>query len=140
MTSVDGADALDASTCWTLLRNAAVGRLAVITATGPDIFPVNFIVDHGTVVIRTNRGTKLAAAVGPAGVAFECDGDDPDAGEAWSVVIKGRIETRESTQEMIDGNALPLFPWHTAPKPFLLRIVPHDLTGRRFVTTGPVGA
>lgn len=137
MTPVDSVTSLDAHSCWALLRQAQVGRLAVIAAAGPDIFPVNFVVDHATIVIRTGVGTKLAAAVGSAGVAFECDGYDADVGEAWSVVLKGQIELRESMQEMVDIVALPLFPWHAAPKPCYLRIVPDELTGRRFLAVGP---
>ena len=78
--------------CWNLLRSAEVGRLAVSIKDQPDIFPINFVVDHGTVVFRTAEGTKLAAAVLGRGVAFEADGFDAGAGEAWSVVIKGRAE------------------------------------------------
>ncbi len=130
---------LDAPTCWALLRTAEVGRLAVIVAGAPDIFPVNFVVDHATVVIRTARGTKLAAAVGPTGVAFECDGYDPDVGEAWSVVLKGQIELKESLQEKIDTAELPLVPWHAGPKPCFLRVVPDTLSGRRFRTVRPPG-
>ena len=40
----------------------------------PDIFPINYVVDHGAVVFRTAEGTKLAAAVLGQGVAFEIDG------------------------------------------------------------------
>ena len=40
-------------TCWMLLRSVEVARLAVSVDDRPDIFPVNFVVDHGTVVIRT---------------------------------------------------------------------------------------
>ncbi len=137
MTPVDSVTSLDAETCWALLRRAQVGRLAVIVSGSPDIFPVNFVVDHASVVIRTGVGTKLAAAVGSAGVAFECDGYDPDVGEAWSVVIKGHIELHESMHDRIDSVALPLFPWHAAPKPCFLRVVPDELTGRRFRAVGP---
>jgi hypothetical protein len=34
---------------------------------------------------------------------------------------------------MVDTVDLPLFPWHAAPKPCYLRIVPGEVTGRRFV-------
>jgi alkylation response protein AidB-like acyl-CoA dehydrogenase len=48
--------------CWALLRSTEVGRLAVAIMNKPDIFPVNYLVDHGAVVFRTAEGTKLAAA------------------------------------------------------------------------------
>src|SRR4051794_39359108 len=53
---------LTVDACWALLRAADIGRLAVVVGDRPEIFPVNFVVDHGTVVIRTAPGTKLAAA------------------------------------------------------------------------------
>ena len=93
--------------------------------------------DHGTLVFRTAEGTKLAAAVGQQ-VAYEVDGYDPGSGEAWSVVVKGRaVEVRE-LHEALDVLGLPLFPWHTEPKPRLVRIDPTGVTGRRFqARTGP---
>ena len=58
-----GVTGLPANACWALLRSQEVGRLAVSIADRPEIFPVNYVVDHGTVVFRTAEGTKLAGAV-----------------------------------------------------------------------------
>ena len=101
---------LSAHACWALLRDSEVGRLAVVVDGRPDIYPVNFVVDHASVVIRTGAGTKLAALGHGAAVAFEADGYDAVAGEAWSVVVKGDVERHEDMQEMVDAVALPLFP------------------------------
>ena len=106
--------------------------MAVAFGDQPDIFPVNFVVDHGTVVFRTAEGTKLAAAVLGRGVAFEVDGYDADAGEAWSVVVKGHATEIERMQDVFDALDLPLFPWHAAPKHRFVRIEPEDISGRRF--------
>ena len=46
--------------CWALLRSQEVGRLAVAIANRPDIFPVNFVVDHASVVFRNHRYTRPA--------------------------------------------------------------------------------
>ena len=73
-----------------------MGRLAVSILERPDIFPVNHVVDHGRIVFRTAAGTKLAAAVLGRAVAFEVDGYDSVAGEAWSVVVKGRAREARS--------------------------------------------
>ena len=123
---------LEASTCWELLRSCEVGRLAVAVGTQPDIFPINFVVDHGTVVFRTAEGTKLAGAVLGRGVAFEVDGYDAAAGEAWSVVVKGRATEIERMQDVFEALDLPLFPWHASPKHRFVRIEPEDISGRRF--------
>lgn len=115
---------------WELLRGAEVGRLAVAITNHPDIFPINFIVEHGTVVFRTAEGTKLAASVLGTAVAFEADGEID--GDAWSVVIKGHAVEIESMEEVFDALDLPLYPWHASPKHRFVRIVPDEITGRRF--------
>jgi uncharacterized protein len=127
-----GITVLETNTCWDVLRSSDVGRLAVSIGNRPDIFPVNFVVDHGTVVFRTAEGTKLAAAVLGQAVAFEVDGYDADAGEAWSVVIKGRAVEIERMQDVFEALDLPLFPWHASPKHRFVRIEPDDVSGRRF--------
>jgi nitroimidazol reductase NimA-like FMN-containing flavoprotein (pyridoxamine 5'-phosphate oxidase superfamily) len=127
-----GMTILEPDQCLALLRSTTVGRLAVAIDGAPDIFPINFIVDHGSVVFRTAEGTKLAAAVLGRAVAFEADGYDPLAGEAWSVVVKGRAVEIARLHEVLEATDLPLFPWSTWPKPRFVRIVPTTTTGRRF--------
>jgi uncharacterized protein len=127
-----GMTVLETNACWDLLRRSDVGRLAVSIADHPDIFPVNFVVDRGAVVFRTAEGTKLAAAVLGRAVAFEVDGYDAEAGEAWSVVIKGRAVELEKLHDLFDALDLPLFPWHASPKHRFVRIEPDDISGRRF--------
>ena len=115
-----------------LLRASEVGRLAVSITNHPDIFPVNHVVDHGTIVFRTAEGTKLAAAVLGRGVAFEVDGYDEATGQAWSVVVKGHAAEIERLVELGDALDLPLSPWHASPKHRFVRIEPVDISGRRF--------
>jgi hypothetical protein len=131
-----GVEQLDAKECWQLLRANEVGRLAVSITDHPDIFPVNYVVDRGTVVFRTAEGTKLAAAVLGRAVAFEIDGYDAARGEAWSVVLKGRATEIERMQDVFDALDLPLFPWHASPKHRFVRVEPFDLSGRRFRVAG----
>jgi nitroimidazol reductase NimA-like FMN-containing flavoprotein (pyridoxamine 5'-phosphate oxidase superfamily) len=123
---------LEPDECWALLRGVEVGRLGISIAAHPDIFPINFVIDHGTVVFRTAEGTKLAGAVLGRGVAFEADGYDREAGEAWSVVVKGQAREIERMLELFDALDLPLHPWHSSPKHRFVRIVPDEITGRRF--------
>ena len=128
----EGVTVLAADACWELLRSTDVGRLAVSVAGHPDIFPVNYVVDHGTIVFRTAPGTKLSSVVIGHAVAFEADGYEPEAGEAWSIVVKGGGEQITRSQEMIDTTGLPLFPWQAGAKHRFVRIVPTDISGRRF--------
>lgn len=46
--------------CWTLLEGVPVGRLGVVMAGEPDVFPVNFAVDDRGLVVRTDIGTKFS--------------------------------------------------------------------------------
>jgi nitroimidazol reductase NimA-like FMN-containing flavoprotein (pyridoxamine 5'-phosphate oxidase superfamily) len=127
-----GMTILEPDECWALLEASEVGRLAVAIRNHPDVFPVNYVVDRGAGVFRTAEGTKLAAAVLGVSVAFEIDGYDPDAGEAWSIVVKGRAVEIERMQDVFEALDLPLFPWHAAPKHRFVRIEPDDVSGRRF--------
>jgi uncharacterized protein len=138
MHSRQAATELSVSQCWALLRDSVVGRVAVVRGDRPEIFPVNFVVDHGTVLFRTATGSKLAAVTpSSAPVAFEADSYDPVKGEAWSVIAKGRASEVTGIHEVFDLAELPLFPWHIAPKPHFVRIEPDELTGRRFRVSPP---
>jgi nitroimidazol reductase NimA-like FMN-containing flavoprotein (pyridoxamine 5'-phosphate oxidase superfamily) len=132
-----GMEILEPPACWALLREAQVGRLALAIANHPDIFPINFVVDHASVVFRTAEGTKLSAAVLGRAVAFEVDGYDAESGEAWSVVVKGHARELELLQDLFEALDLPLFPWHASPKHRFVRIVPEEVTGRRFHVVEP---
>jgi nitroimidazol reductase NimA-like FMN-containing flavoprotein (pyridoxamine 5'-phosphate oxidase superfamily) len=129
---------LDEHQCWELLRSQEVGRLAVAIANRPDIFPINYVVDHASVVFRTAEGTKLASAVLGESVAFEIDGEAD--GEAWSVVVKGQALEIERMYELFDALELPLYPWHAAPKHRFVRILPELVTGRRFLVADRLSA
>jgi uncharacterized protein len=136
-----GAAVLDLHECLALLRRRDLGRLAVTIGDHPDIWPINYIVDHGTVVFRTAEGTKMSALLFGANVAFEVDGYEPDADgrplEAWSVVVKGKASEIRNVHERFDAADLPLFPWHASPKPRFVRITPFEVSGRRFRVVEP---
>ncbi len=133
------ADVLSVSAAWALLREEVVGRVCVVVNEQPEIFPVNFLVDHGSIVFRTAEGTKLTASIGRP-VAFEVDSYDPSNGEAWSVVVKGTAREVLRMHELIDTLELPLFPWHAAPKRHVIRIEPGVISGRRFHALVPSGS
>lgn len=124
---------LDVSTCFELLRDMDVGRLAVqLPEGGVDIFPVNFVVDGGTVLLRTAAGTKLASLGEDPVVAFEADHFDWYERTAWSVVVKGVAELIIDRDELLGLFALELETWQPDRKPFFVRITPSSTTGRRF--------
>lgn len=125
--------------CWELLRSVPVGRLAVVVGDRPEIFPVNHIVDRGTIVFRTAEGTKLVGSVRNAFVAYEIDGYDDAVAQAWSVVVKGRATEIRQMHELLDTVHLPLTPWQADPKNRFVRIDPDEVTGRRFEVNDRTG-
>ncbi|SRR6266498_3053458 len=127
-----GVSVLDEDECWRLLKTAEVGRLAVVAAGEPEIFPITYVIDDATVVFRTAEGMKLAALTVFSRVAFEVDGYDDASGEAWSVVVKGNAERLERFSDIYAAEELPLFPWQAGPKQWFVRIGPATVSGRRF--------
>ncbi|MFM7064408.1 MAG: pyridoxamine 5'-phosphate oxidase family protein [Actinomycetes bacterium] len=128
-----GLEILDEDTCWQLLSTNFVGRLAVSIANQPELFPVNYVVDDRSLVFVTAEGTKLAAAVLGAGVAFEIDGADPLFHTGWSVVVRGHAREVEQMDELMAVRELPLTNWSTHDKRRWVRIEPLTVSGRRIV-------
>ena len=126
---------LPAHECWELLRQAPFGRLALSVQAEPDIFPINFVVDHGTIVFRTAEGTKARSSE-RAAVAFEADGLLNDGGNdgslVWSVVVKGHAATINETPDLMSTVQLPLHPWEAGRKDRFMRLIPETISGRAF--------
>jgi len=122
---------LSADECWRLLNASGAGRLAVTVGTTPDVFPVNYRVKDGEIVIRTEAGTKLAAATLMRAVAFEIDEIDHAGHKGWSVVVKGHGREPVALEEIVALEELNIEPWVDVPKTRWLVITPTEVTGRR---------
>jgi nitroimidazol reductase NimA-like FMN-containing flavoprotein (pyridoxamine 5'-phosphate oxidase superfamily) len=130
-----GLEVLDRDECIALLARCDLGRLAVVVGGRPLVFPVNFRLYEGAIVMRVDEGTKLhAARNGP--VAFECDGTDRVYHTGWSVLASGAAEEVTVAAEVARFERLPLGTWSPRPKPIWLRIRPKTLTGRRIPPHG----
>ncbi|GAA2144237.1 MULTISPECIES: pyridoxamine 5'-phosphate oxidase family protein [Arthrobacter] len=123
--------------CWVLLDTEAVGRVALIVDSHPEIFPVNFVLERRAIVFRTSGGTKLWGAITSKPVAFEIDGYDAHDEAAWSVMARGEAELIESQEEKDAVDALLLEPWQPGEKAYYVRVAPKALTGRRFKVNRP---
>ena len=115
---------------WERLRSTVMGRLAVSAGGELDIFPVNYLVDDGTLLFRTAPGTKLIELTVHSAVAFEIDGFDEIT--AWSVVVKGTAARLEHQDEIDRADMLPLTPWIPTLKYRYVRITPTSVSGRSF--------
>jgi uncharacterized protein len=121
---------LSASESWDLLSSVSLGRLVTSVDGRPHIFPVNFVVQHRTVLFRTAEGTKLVSAAINNQVLFEAD--DHDAAEGWSVIVEGTTRTLRSDEEIAEAERAQLLPWIATYKSHYVRIRPTSISGRRF--------
>jgi nitroimidazol reductase NimA-like FMN-containing flavoprotein (pyridoxamine 5'-phosphate oxidase superfamily) len=116
---------------WNLLKSAALGRLVTHIGDQLEIFPVNFVTQHGTLLFRTAEGTKLFGAVMNDKVLFEVD--DHTVAEGWSVVIRGTAHVLTASDEIHEADRAQLLPWVATEKLRYVRITPNEMSGRRFV-------
>lgn len=112
------------------ISSRTFGRIVTRVREIVDIFPVNYVVDHGEIVLRTAPGAKLAEIVIGGEVLFEVD--DFNDHEAWSVVVRGTARVLETEAEIAAAEALPLKPLVPTDKRFFVRITPNQITGRAF--------
>ncbi|MHA3022832.1 pyridoxamine 5'-phosphate oxidase family protein [Mycobacterium sp. BMJ-28] len=122
---------LSESECWSLLGGVTLGRLVTSVDGDPEIFPVNFVVQHRTILFRTAEGTKLAGTAINKNVLFEADGNTIT--EGWSVVVRGLARTPRTDDDVHDAEQASLYPWTATSKPHFVRIRPVRVTGRRFI-------
>lgn len=127
-----GMERLERDECIKLMERhpAGVGRVAVANPR-PNIFPVNFAVDRGGVVFRTDPGTKFHAAVHSTFVAFEVDWVEPSWLVGWSVVVRGQAHVVTDPDELERLRHLPLLPWTEGAKEHFIRIDATLVSGRR---------
>jgi uncharacterized protein len=119
--------------CLSLLERHRVGRLAVVDADGPLILPVNYLLDRGTVVLRSDPGLKVDLANDHAEAAFEIDGVDHTRRLGWSVLVRGRLSQVTDPDEVARLHALELAPYVGGDKAHLLQLDSRSITGRRIL-------
>lgn len=131
MTTFDAnpVDELSEPDSWNLLASVALGRLATCVEGRPEIFPVNFAVQQHTILLRTAEGTKVLHAKLNEHVVFEVDGYNDK--EGWSVIVKGRAYVLGAS-EHVEAERGHVLPWTTTVKDRFIRIVPTQISGRRF--------
>jgi nitroimidazol reductase NimA-like FMN-containing flavoprotein (pyridoxamine 5'-phosphate oxidase superfamily) len=125
-----GVRILTDDTCWELLRSETLGRLAVVAEDGVDVFPVNYLVDRGTILFRSAPGSKLADIAHDPVVALEVDGCDDR--HRWSVVVRGTAHRLDADDDIEASGVLGLATLTHDPKFNYVRISPRVLSGRRF--------
>lgn len=128
-----GTEWIGVEECRRLLASAEVGRIGFVNGDVLEIMPVTYALDGDAVVFATANGTKLWAVTrGP--VVFEVDQLDAETRCGWSVVVRGlaqELTAVDSPAALRRVRDLAIHPWAGGFKPYLIRIVPQTLTGRR---------
>lgn len=114
-----------------LLAGSTFGRIALTAGALPVILPVNYRLDGDRVVIRTNAGTKLAAATRHTVVAFEVDEIEPISHSGWSVLVQGMARAVHDATEVARLRRLRLAPWTPAATEHFVTISTEIVSGRR---------
>ncbi|MFD0273647.1 helix-turn-helix domain-containing protein [Kitasatospora sp. NPDC127111] len=127
--------------CWRRLAAGGVGRVALTTALGPVVLPVNYRALDGTVLFRTAARSALAATPGTR-IAFEVDRIDEAFRTGWSVLVTGRAAAFDEPEaiDRLSRRAGP-DPWAGGRRDVWIRLHPTAVTGRAIRTEdGPDGA
>jgi uncharacterized protein len=123
---------LDAWECESLLRAHVVGRIAVAAHDGPYVFPVNYSIVDGAIIVRTVPYGVLGSLGRDALLAFEIDQFDHERQRGWSVLARGRAEVVSDPEELARIEAVwPPRPWASGSRSLFIRLPWRELTGRK---------
>jgi nitroimidazol reductase NimA-like FMN-containing flavoprotein (pyridoxamine 5'-phosphate oxidase superfamily) len=114
-----------------LTKHRFLGRIGVVVAGRPLIFPVNYIADAESIVFCTAPGTKFDAVRRGADVVFEIDNHDPLHHSGWSVLVKGRSQAVTDKSELARLRTGRLRPWVRGARINWIRIRIDEISGRR---------
>jgi len=126
---------LTVAECRQLIRPGGIGRIAVTTASGIAVLPVNFAFVANTIVIRTGSGTLIEAHAYDD-VAFEVDHIDEALGQGWSVLVRGPAHHVAHPDELRQvRRRAAITPWAGGQREVYVRILPVQVSGRRVGTS-----
>jgi len=117
--------------CLRLMASVPVGRIIYTRQALPAVELVNFVIDNGDIIIRTDYSGKLAAAIREAVVAFEADSLDTDRQVGWSVTAIGQSQEVTDPDEITRLVQIGLGSWAPGDRDHFIRIRPGLLNGRR---------
>ena len=126
--------------CMRLMGSVPVGRIVYTRQALPAVELVNFALDDGDIVIRTDAGSKLAAATRGAVVAFETDSVDDAGHTGWSVTVVGHSQAVTDSAEIRHLEQISLTPWAPGRHDHFIRIAPTIVNGRRVGGGRPAGS
>ncbi len=128
--SHDHIETLERDECVRRLAAHGVGRIGVAHRDGVGIFPVNYVVDGDSVVVRVRPDGELDEATRDSPVAIEIDHADNMYHEGWSVLVQGQCTHVTDPRELGALSHLPLLPWGGSDRDVYLRIALERVSGR----------
>lgn len=131
-----GLEVLSREESLALLASVPVGRVVYTDRALPAILPVNYVLDRDAVVFRTEPGSKLAAAMREAVVAFEADSFDATTHSGWSVMVVGRSRLVDDDHEIERLAKLDLGTWVQGNREHFVKIDLTQVSGRRIRQNG----
>jgi len=124
----EGFDEIPTDACMRLLREGAVGLLALPGLAAPDVRPVNFALHRQCIVMRTGRGRIFEGARQEEAASFVISESDRLEHSGWSVVVTGRLKICDPSDSAIRSRVRP---WARADKREWVLLSIEAVTGRR---------
>jgi uncharacterized protein len=116
--------------CLRLMASVSIGRIIYTRQALPAVELVNFALDEGDIVIRTDGVGKLAAATRHTIVAFEADCLDVDQA-GWSGTAIGPSREVTDPEDIARLQKIDLSSWPYGAREHFIRVSPELLNGRR---------
>jgi nitroimidazol reductase NimA-like FMN-containing flavoprotein (pyridoxamine 5'-phosphate oxidase superfamily) len=118
--------------CRGLLAGGVFGRVAVCSADGPLILPVNYSVVDESIIFRTSPYGVFSTHDWTSRMAFEVDHVDYAEHRGWSVLAVGHGDRVEESDELAHiKRTWDPRPWAGGTRPLYVRLTWTELTGRR---------
>ena len=116
--------------CLRLLATVPIGRIIYTRQALPAVELVNFALEGGDIIVRTDPSGKLAAAAQGAIIAFEADVVDAERRSGWSVTAIGPSRAVTDAAEIARLQRIGLSSWAPGAREHFIRISPQLLNGR----------
>lgn len=117
--------------CLELLGSKNVGRVAYCSPDGPEVLPLNYVLEGDSLMFRTSPHTALGQRLRLDVAAFQVDEIDDYTESGWSVLVRGMV-TAVEYDDLPPAEQRPE-PWVEGSRNLHLRLSPRTITGRRLL-------
>jgi nitroimidazol reductase NimA-like FMN-containing flavoprotein (pyridoxamine 5'-phosphate oxidase superfamily) len=128
---------LDEAACLELLSTRRIGRLIYNSRYGPVALPSEYKIHDGSIVFRTylltftEEDLRTGIAHAEYQVVVEVDQVDPDAREAWLVLVRGTAHHIDTEAERASIRDIGLESWVEGEPEHFIRVDPVSIAGQR---------